>query len=104
MAYKLALPSKLAKVHDIFHISLLRKAKVDPSRVLLQVPIEIKKDLALEVKPVKILNRSEKKFRSKKVHVIKVLWRSSQIEEETWERESEMRRKYPNLFLDPVLH
>ena len=31
MAYKLALPPSLAKIHDVFHVSLLRKAEVDPS-------------------------------------------------------------------------
>jgi histidinol phosphatase-like enzyme len=36
----------------------------------------------------------------KKIHVMKVLWRSSQIKEETWERELEMRKKHPKLFLD----
>jgi hypothetical protein len=66
--------------------------------VLPQVPIKIEKDLTLEVKPVKILDWSEKELRNKKIYLVKVLWRSSQIEEETWEKEAEMRRKYPELF------
>jgi hypothetical protein len=43
----------------------------------------------------------KRNFLNKKIPMIKILWRSSQIEEETWERESEMRRKYPELFQDP---
>jgi hypothetical protein len=31
---------------------------------------------------------------------VRVLWRSSQIEEETWERESDMKAKFPCLFSD----
>jgi len=81
----------LAKVHNVFHVSLLRKADVDPSRVLPQVPVEVKKDLTLEVRTIKILDSGEKELRNKKVLIIRVLWRNSQIEEETWERESEMR-------------
>jgi hypothetical protein len=81
----------LAKVHNVFHVSLLRKADVNPSRVLPQVPVEVKKDLTLEVRTIKILDWGEKELRNKKVLIIRVLWRSSQIEEETWERESEMR-------------
>jgi hypothetical protein len=80
---------------------MLRKAEIDPSRVLLQVPVEIKEDLSMEVRLVKVLDRSEKELRNKKIPMIEILWRSSQIEEETWERESEMRRKYPELFQDP---
>jgi hypothetical protein len=77
---------------------MLRKAEIDPAQVLPQVPIKIEKDLTLEVKPVKILDRSEKELRNKKIYLVKVLWRSSQIEEKTWEKEAEMRRKYPELF------
>ena len=77
---------------------MLRKAEIDPAQVLPQVPIKIEKDLTLEVKPVKILDQSEKELRNKKIYLVKVLWRSSQIEEKTWEKEAEMRRKYPELF------
>ena len=65
-----------------------------------QVPLEIDEDLTLEVKPVKVLDFSEKELRSKRIPMIKVLWRNSQIEEVTWEREFEMRKKYPDLFLN----
>jgi len=44
------------------------------------------------------MDRSIKELRNKKVSLVKVLWRNSQIEEETWERESEMMKKYPGLF------
>jgi hypothetical protein len=37
VAYKVDLPPQLAKVHDLFHVSLLRKADVDPARILPQV-------------------------------------------------------------------
>ena len=47
---------------------------------------------------MKVLDQSEKELRNKKISMIKILWRSSQIEEETWERESKMRRKHPELF------
>ena len=55
------------------------------------MPVEVKKDLTLEVRTIKILDWGKKELRNKKVLIIRVLWRSSQIEEETWERESEMR-------------
>jgi len=73
MAYKLALPPSLAKIHDVFHVSLLSKAEVDPSRILPQVPLEIDEDLTLEVKSVKVLDYSEKELRSKRILMIKVL-------------------------------
>jgi len=55
VAYKLALPPHLPKIHDVFYVSLLRKAEVDPSRVLPQIPLEIDENLTLEMKPMKVL-------------------------------------------------
>ena len=100
VAYRLELPVYLDKIHNVFHVSLLRKAKIDPSRVLPQVPMKIKGDLTMKTKPVKILDRDEKLLRNKRVPLVRVLWRSSRIEEETWERESEMKEKFPHLFSD----
>ncbi|XP_062093931.1 uncharacterized protein LOC133799942 [Humulus lupulus] len=98
VAYRLALPPSLSNFHDVFHVSLLRKYVPDPSHVLNYEPIEVEQDLTYEEKPVKILDRKEKELRNKNISLVKVLWRSSNIEEMTWEREDEMRSKYPELF------
>jgi len=77
VAYRLELSIYLDKIHNVFHVSLLRKAKIDPSRVLPQVPIKIKRDLTKKAKPLKILDRDEKLLRNKRVSLVRVLWRSS---------------------------
>jgi len=100
VAYRLELPVYLDKIHNVFDVSLLRKAKIDPSQVLPQVPMKIKGDLTMKTKPVMILDRDEKLLRNKRVPLVRVLWRSSRIEEETWERESEMKEKFLHLFSD----
>jgi len=41
VAYQLALPQHLVKIHDLFHVSMLRKAEIDPTWVLPQIPIEV---------------------------------------------------------------
>jgi hypothetical protein len=99
VAYQLALPQHLVKIYDVFHVSMLRKAEIDPTRVLPQIPIEVNEGLTMEVKPVRILNQIKKVLRNKEISLIKVLWRGSQMEEESWEREEEMRSKYQGLFL-----
>ena len=48
-------------------MSLLRKAKIDPSQVLPQVPMKIEGDLTMKTKPIKILDRDEKLLRNKRV-------------------------------------
>ncbi|KAL2531675.1 Uncharacterized protein Adt_05026 [Abeliophyllum distichum] len=55
-------------------------------------------NLTWEEQPVKILMRETKRLRNKEVPLVRVLWRSNTIEEETWEREDEMKKKFPELF------
>jgi len=66
--------------------------------MLQEVPIEIKWYLALEAKPIKILDWGENVLRNKRVPLVRALWRNSQIKEEIWEREYEIKEKYPHLF------
>ncbi|XP_062118329.1 uncharacterized protein LOC133831943 [Humulus lupulus] len=98
VAYRLALLPPFSNVHDVFHVSLLRKYIQDPSHVLNYEPIEVEQDLTYEEKFVKIHDIIEEELRNKKISLVKVLWRSSNIEEMTWEQEDEMRSKYPESF------
>jgi hypothetical protein len=98
VAYRIPLPPHLDMIHNVFHVSMLWKADLDSTRILPQIPMEVREDLTMVIQPVQIMDRSIKELQNKKVSLIKVLWRNSQIEEETWERESEMMKKYPRLF------
>ncbi|KAL6211008.1 hypothetical protein ACLB2K_016237 [Fragaria x ananassa] len=98
LAYRLVLPSELSRIHNVFHVSMLRKYIADPSHVLEEQPISLQKDLSYEEEPVQILDRKEQVLRSKSIPLVKVLWRSHQVEEATWESEEQMRQQYPYLF------
>ncbi|KAI5339223.1 hypothetical protein L3X38_018495 [Prunus dulcis] len=98
VAYRLALPAELSRVHDVFHVSMLRKYMPDPSHILEHQPVELEEDLSYEEQPVQILDRKEQMLRSRSIPVVKVLWRSRTVEEATWEPEAQMRAKYPYLF------
>ena len=52
VAYRLALPPNLALVHNVFHVSMLKKYVPDTSHDLEQEPIELHEDLTYEEKPV----------------------------------------------------
>ncbi|KAL5566402.1 hypothetical protein UlMin_029566 [Ulmus minor] len=77
---------------------LEKKYVPDPTHVLEHEPIEVHEDLTYEEPPVQILDRKEKTLRNKAIPLVKVLWRNHKVEEATWEREDEMRVKYPHLF------
>jgi hypothetical protein len=98
VAYRLRLPPELSRIHDVFHVSMLRKYVADPSHILQEQPISLKKDLTYEEEPVQLLDRREQVLRNKTISLVKVLWRSQQVEEATWEPEDQMRQRYPHLF------
>ena len=98
VAYRLALPVELEKIHDVFHVSMLRRYRSDPSHIIEPEQIELRSDLSYEEEPVQILDREVKRLRTKEVPMVKVLWRSHSTEEATWEPEETMKAKYPHIF------
>ncbi|CAL8112149.1 unnamed protein product [Prunus armeniaca] len=52
IAYRLALSTELSRIHDVFHVSMLRKYMPDPSHVLEHQPVELREDLTYEEQPV----------------------------------------------------
>ena len=55
-------------------------------------------DASFEVQPVRVVDRREKVLRGKSIPLVRVLWSQHGIKEETWELETEMKSKYPELF------
>ena len=98
VAYRLALPPALSAVHNVFHVSALRRYVSDERHVLSYEDLELEPDLSFEEQPVQILDQKDKVLRNKTIPLVKVLWRNSKVEEATWELESDMRGQYPELF------
>ena len=83
VAYILDLSEDPSRVHNVFHISMLRKYISDPSHVLEAPEIELRDDLSYEKQPVQILGREEKELRNKTISLVKVLCRNHLVEEAT---------------------
>ena len=88
IAYKLKLPPELSRIHDTFHVSMLRKYIPNPSHVLREQPVQLKENLIYE----------EQVLRSQLIPLVKVLWRNHEREAANWELEAQMRYQYPQLF------
>jgi hypothetical protein len=97
VAYRLALPPCLEGVHNVFHVSLLRKYVTDPTHVLDYEPLQVRENLTYVEEPIRVLDRKEQQLRTKTIPLVKVLWRNHGVEEASWELESEMYSKYPHL-------
>ncbi|KAL3363282.1 hypothetical protein AABB24_012529 [Solanum stoloniferum] len=98
VAYELDLPSELAPVHPVFHVSMLKKCIGDPVSILPLESLGVDENLSYEKVPVEILDRQVKKLRNKEVVSVKVLWRNQLVEGGTWEAEADMKSLYPHLF------
>ena len=100
VAYQLALTPSMSGVHEIFHVSMLRKYTPNLAHVVDWGQIEVDTDVTFEYGPVCILDSRDQVLRRKTVRLMRVLWRHYGVEESTWEHEDTMRATYPLLFRD----
>ena len=100
VAYRLALPPNMSGVHEVFHVSMLRKYTPDLAHVVDWGQIEVDTYETFEGGPVCILDSRDQVLRRKTVRPVRVLWRHYGVEVSTWEHEDTMRATYPFLFRD----
>ncbi|XP_017618065.1 uncharacterized protein LOC108462652 [Gossypium arboreum] len=93
----LELPPELDRIHDVFHVSMLRHYRSDPTHIVPMEEIEVRPDLTFEEKPVQILDHDIKVLRRKSIPLVKVLWRNHGTKKATWEPEDLIRQQYPHL-------
>ena len=98
VAYRLALPPSLSSVHEVFHVSMLRKYTPDPTHIVDWGELVVDADRTFEERLVCIMDSREQVLRGKTVRIVKVLWKHRGVEETTWEREDTVRANYPFLF------
>ena len=97
VAYELALPPCI-KVHNVFHVSLLKKYIHDPNHLVDWHVIQFKPEGGFQVQLVSILDKKVKMLQNRAIGQVKVQWRHFSPEDATWELEDEMRKAYPHLF------
>ena len=98
VAYQIALPPSLSNLHNVFHVSQLRKYIRDPSHVIELDDVQVKENLTYETLPLRIEDRRTKPLRGKEILLVKVIWGCASGEDATWELESQMREAHPSFF------
>jgi hypothetical protein len=81
VVYKVELPSALSGIHNVFHVSTLRKHVHDLLHIVDFEPLQVQDDLRYEELPVQILDRKEQQLRIKTIPLVKVFWRNHDVEE-----------------------
>ncbi|GKC68068.1 hypothetical protein Tco_1100666 [Tanacetum coccineum] len=100
VAYTLELPEELSNVHSTFHFSNLKKCISDESLVIPMKELQLDDKLNFMEEPIEIMAQKVKRLRQSRIPIIKVRWNSKREPEFTWEREDQIRTKYPHLFLN----
>ena len=85
-------------MHDVFHVSLLRKYIPDSTHVVDLEPLQLQPDLSYEEKPLRIIDTKVKELKTKQIPFVKVVWNHHGTEEATWEVEEKMRMEHSELF------
>jgi hypothetical protein len=91
----------LSDVHDVFHVSQLKKCLRVPEEQIPMQDLDAKEDPSYQEYPIKILETSERVTRNKRIKMCKVQLSHHTEEEATWEREEEFKAKFLNFFSDP---
>jgi hypothetical protein len=98
VTYQLELPPQLLEVHDVFHVSQLKKYLRVPEKQLPMEYLYLGGDLTYSERPSKILDNAERVSHSKVIKMCKVQWSYHTEDEATWEHEEELRADYSELF------
>lgn len=99
VAYQIIQHPNLANLHNVFHVSQLRKYMTDPSYVITPGDVQLKENLSLEVPPMSIADRSVKHVRGKEIKLVNVIWNQTTYDA-TWEREDNMKELHSDLFVN----
>jgi hypothetical protein len=97
VSYMIALPSSM-NVHNVFHVSLLKKYLHDPNHVIDWRLIQVETEGDFQVQPLLVMDKKVKMLRNRVIEMVKVQWTSYGPEDATWEHEDSMRAKYPQRF------
>ncbi|XP_076923306.1 uncharacterized protein LOC143585395 [Bidens hawaiensis] len=98
VAYRLELLEEMQGIHDVFHVSNLRKCLANETLVMPLKDVQVNEKLKFVEEPIQIEDSQIKFLKRKRLKLVKVRWNSQRGPEFTWELESEMKRKYPHLF------
>jgi len=96
VAYRLDLPANLSAIHNIFHVSQLKKCLRVPTKVVESDSIQLESDLTYREHPIKIIDRKDRVTRRTTNRFYKVQWSNHSENEATWEKEEFLRSKYPD--------
>jgi hypothetical protein len=86
----------MSAIHDVFHVSQLRKCVRLLTEVLPEPELEVEPDLSYQEHPVKVLDLKERSTRARSIRMYKIQWSNHTEEEAMWETKDFLRSRFPD--------
>jgi hypothetical protein len=95
VAYQLQLPETLSVVHNVFHVSQLKKCLRVPDRTIDVEDVVLEPDLTYSEHPIRVLDQKDKINRKRTLKFYKVQWNQHTEDEATWETQDFLEKNFP---------
>jgi hypothetical protein len=96
VAYRLQLPETLSVVHNVFHVSQLKKCLQVPDRTIEVTDVALEPDLTYLEHPIRVLDQKDMITRRKTLKVYKIQWNQHTEDEATWETQDFLDKNFPD--------
>ncbi|GKC67417.1 putative reverse transcriptase domain-containing protein [Tanacetum coccineum] len=103
VAYTLEFPEELKGIHSTFHVSNLKKCLAEGDVIVPMEEFHLDDKLHMIKEPIEIVDKEVKRLKQSRIHIVKVRWNSHKGLEFTWEREDQIKKKYPHLFTNQYI-
>jgi hypothetical protein len=95
VAYQLQLPKTLSAVHNVFHVSQLKKCLRVPDRTIEVTDVALEPDLTYSEHPIQVLDQKDRITRRRTLKFYKILWNQHSEDEATWEPQDFLEKNFP---------
>jgi hypothetical protein len=95
VAYRLQLPKTLSAVHNVFHVSQLKKCLRIPDRTIEVTDVALEPDLTYAEHPIRVLDQKDRITRMKTLKFYKIQWNQHMEDEATWETQAFLDNNFP---------
>jgi hypothetical protein len=95
VAYRLQLPETLSAVHNVFHVSQLKKCLRVPDRTIEVTDVVLEPDLTYSEHPIRVLDQKDRITRRKTLKFYKIQWNQHSEDEATWETQDFLDKNFP---------
>jgi hypothetical protein len=95
VAYRLQLPETLSAVHNVFHVSQLKKCLRVPNRTIEVTDVVLEPDLTYSEHPIRVLDQKDRIARKKTLKLYKIQWNQHSEDEATWETQDFLDKNFP---------